>query len=68
ISWICLGAWCIKGWLDGIFTRRAAGFYGIRADWSLLVLTQLWYLPYTLFSGLMGYRGQFEWKGRAYKT
>ena len=68
ISWICLGAWCIKGWLDGIFTRRAAGFYRIRADWSLLVLTQLWYLPYTLYAGFMGYRGQFEWKGRAYKT
>jgi len=28
----------------------------------------LWYLPYTLFAGFMGYRGQFEWKGRAYKT
>jgi len=68
ISWICLGAWCIKGWLDGIFIRRAAGFYGMRVDWSLLFLTQLWYLPYTLFAGLMGYRGQFEWKGRAYRT
>ena len=68
ISWICLGAWAFKGWLDGIFTRRAAGFYGIKADWGLLVLTQLWYLPYTLYTGLMGYRGQFEWKGRVYRS
>jgi glycosyltransferase involved in cell wall biosynthesis len=68
IVWISCGGWFIKGWLDGLFTRQAAGFYGVRAPWWLFVITHLWYLPYTLYAGLMGYRGQFEWKGRAYRT
>ncbi len=68
IAWISLSAWCIKGLMDGLFTRSAMGFYGIKAGWGLLTLTHLWYLPYTLYAGLMGYRGQFVWKGRAYKT
>jgi len=58
----------VKGMMDGLFTQRAARFYGIRAEWWLLVLTHLWYLPYTLYAGFMGYRGQFEWKGRLYRT
>lgn len=68
IVWISLAAWFIKGWLDGLFTRRAAAFYEVNAPWWLLWVTHLWYLPYTLIAGLMGYRGQFEWKGRAYGT
>lgn len=68
IAWISLSAWLVKGMMDGLFTQRAARFYGIRAEWWLLVLTHLWYLPYTLYAGLMGYRGQFEWKGRVYRT
>jgi cellulose synthase/poly-beta-1,6-N-acetylglucosamine synthase-like glycosyltransferase len=68
IGWISLGAWWVKGIMDGLYTRQAASFYKVHAGWGLLLLTHLWYLPYTLVAGLMGYRGRFEWKGRAYRT
>jgi len=58
--------WMVKGVLDGYFARQAAPFYKLQAGWPLLFLTHAWYLPYTLWVGLLGYRGRFRWKDRQY--
>ena len=62
--WV-LAAWAIKLGADAWFLIPVLGFFGRRKWlWGLLPL-QVLYAPYALAVGAAGWRGGYEWKGRA---
>lgn len=62
--WV-LAAWAIKLGADAWFLNPVLGFFGQRKWlWGLLPL-QILYAPYALAVGAAGWRGGYEWKGRA---
>ncbi|MDB5234225.1 MAG: hypothetical protein JWR44_1218 [Hymenobacter sp.] len=62
--WVA-AAWVIKLGADAWFLVPVLRFFGQRKWlWGLLPL-QLLYAPYALAVGLAGWRGGYEWKGRA---
>ena len=64
--WV-LAAWVIKLGADAWFLNPVLGFFGQRKWlWGLLPL-QILYAPYALAVGVAGWRGGYEWKGRAVK-
>ena len=64
--WV-LAAWVIKLGADAWFLNPVLGFFGQRKWlWGLLPL-QILYAPYALAVGAAGWRGGYEWKGRAVK-
>ena len=65
--WV-LAAWAIKLGADAWFLNPVLGFFGQRKWlWGLLPL-QILYAPYALAVGAAGWRGGYEWKGRAVRT
>ena len=65
--WV-LAAWIIKLGVDAWFLNPVLGFFGQRKWlWGLLPL-QILYAPYALAVGAAGWRGGYEWKGRAVRT
>ena len=65
--WV-LAAWVIKLGADAWFLNPVLGFFGQRKWlWGLLPL-QILYAPYALAVGAAGWRGGYEWKGRAVRT
>ena len=65
--WV-LAAWVIKLGADVWFLNPVLGFFGQRKWlWGLLPL-QILYAPYALAVGAAGWRGGYEWKGRAVRT
>ncbi|MBF9224102.1 glycosyltransferase [Hymenobacter ruricola] len=64
--WV-LAAWAIKLGADAWFLSPVLRFLGRRRWlWGLLPL-QVLYAPYALAVGLAGWRGSYQWKGRAVK-
>ena len=62
--WV-LAAWAIKLGADAWFLSPVLRFFGQRKWlWALLPL-QVLYAPYALAVGAAGWRGGYEWKGRA---
>ncbi|MCC3154656.1 glycosyltransferase [Hymenobacter sp. BT770] len=62
--WV-LAAWVIKLGADAWFLSPVLAFFGQRKWlWGLLPL-QVLYAPYALAVGAAGWRGGYEWKGRA---
>ena len=62
--WV-VAAWAVKLGADAWFLVPVLGFFGRRQWlWGLLPL-QLLYAPYALAVGAAGWRGGYEWKGRA---
>ncbi|MFC6224787.1 glycosyltransferase [Hymenobacter artigasi] len=62
--WVA-AAWVIKLGADAWFLSPVLGFFGRRKWlWGLLPL-QMLYAPYALAVGAAGWRGGYEWKGRA---
>ena len=62
--WV-LAAWAIKLGADAWFLSPVLRFFGQRKWlWGLLPL-QVLYAPYALAVGAAGWRGGYEWKGRA---
>lgn len=62
--WV-LAAWAIKLGADAWFLGPVLDFFGQRRWlWGLLPL-QVLYAPYALAVGAAGWRGGYEWKGRA---
>ena len=60
-----LAAWAIKLGADAWFLSPVLRFFGRRKwRWGLLPL-QVLYAPYALAVGAAGWRGGYEWKGRA---
>ncbi|WP_052732896.1 glycosyltransferase [Hymenobacter terrenus] len=62
--WVA-AAWALKLGADAWLLNPVLGFFGRRQWlWGLLPL-QLLYAPYALAVGLAGWRGGYQWKGRA---
>ncbi|WP_201982400.1 glycosyltransferase [Hymenobacter rubidus] len=62
--WVA-AAWAVKLGADAWFLNPVLGFFGRRKWlWGLLPL-QLLYAPYALAVGAAGWRGGYQWKGRA---
>ena len=62
--WV-LAAWAVKLGADAWFLGPVLGFLGQRRWlWGLLPL-QVLYAPYALAVGAAGWRGGYQWKGRA---
>ncbi|OGX84958.1 hypothetical protein BEN48_15490 [Hymenobacter glacialis] len=58
-------AWAIKLGADAWFLEPVLRFFGRRKWlWGLLPL-QVLYAPYALAVGAAGWRGGYQWKGRA---
>ena len=70
VFWLGLWVWVVAAWAiklgaDAWFLAPVLGFFGRRKWlWGLLPL-QLLYAPYALAVGAAGWRGGYEWKGRA---
>ena len=70
LAWSGLWPWVVAAWLlklggDVWFLGPVLRFFGRRVWlWGLLPL-QILYAPYALAVGLAGWRGGYEWKGRA---
>ncbi|WP_125932581.1 hypothetical protein [Hymenobacter glacialis] len=62
--WVA-AAWAIKLGADAWFLEPVLRFFGRRKWlWGLLPL-QVLYAPYALAVGAAGWRGGYQWKGRA---
>ncbi|WP_255897450.1 glycosyltransferase [Rufibacter sediminis] len=53
---------------DTLLLWEILGLFGKKRLLSLLWLLQLVYVPYMLFTAILGLRGQYHWKGRQLKT
>ena len=62
--WVA-GAWALKLGGDVWFLGPVLRFFGRRRWLTGLLPLQLLYAPYALAVGLAGWRGVYEWKGRA---
>jgi cellulose synthase/poly-beta-1,6-N-acetylglucosamine synthase-like glycosyltransferase len=62
-----LAAWALKLLADALFLVPVLRFFGQRRWLSYVGLLQVAYAPYALLTGLLGLRGEYEWKGRKMK-
>lgn len=60
--------WAIKWVADAVFLWNPSHFYGLRKEWLLLPIVQIFYLPYVLIAGLAGNFGPYQWKGRTHQS
>jgi poly-beta-1,6-N-acetyl-D-glucosamine synthase len=62
---VIITAYIAKFSIDFLFLERILSFLGRRRYlWHMLPL-QLVYIPYVVFTGLLGLTGRYQWKGRS---
>lgn len=65
--WLVAGFWLLKTFIEWPFVRSVARFYEEQGLMRYFFLLQPLHMFYTVFIGLYGQMGKYEWKGRKTK-
>lgn len=67
-GWTFLAAYAAKFLIDFLFLNRVLTFMQQRRELIFMLPLQLVYIPYVLYTAIMGLSGRYTWKGRTIRN